>query len=192
MLFQLTPAAMPEGYGEAVLPVDACKAHLGITADVIEFDDLIAMLRDASIDMVEKYTNLFLGPREELIATFAGFCSRMRIGRGPEATVNVTAVSYIGFENEGVSLEAGDWRLDVVGGLVPAISACWPRSYGPVTVTFNVGFPEGTCPPTLIHAAKMFLAHLFVNREAVVMTGTGGELPLGFRMLCDMHRIPVL
>jgi uncharacterized phiE125 gp8 family phage protein len=192
MLFQLTPAAMPDGYGEAVLSVDACKAHLGITPDVIEFDDLIAALRDASIDMVEKYTNLFLGPRADVIATFSAFCTPMRLGRGPEATVSVTGVSYIGSDNAAVALETGDWRIDAIGGVVPAINARWPASYGPVTVTFDAGFPADECPPTLLAAAKMFLAHLFTNREAVVTSGASGELPLGFRMLCNLHRMPII
>jgi uncharacterized phiE125 gp8 family phage protein len=192
MLFQISPAAMPEGYGDALLPLAACKAHLGITPDMVEFDDLVAMLRDASIDMVEKYTNLYLGPRTGVIATFAAFCTPMRLGRGPDATVDVTGVSDGGSDNAAVALEAGDWRLDAIGGVVPAINARWPLSYGPVTVTFDVGFPADACPRSLIHAVKLFVGHLFVNREAVIATGASGELPLGFRMMCDMHRMPVL
>jgi len=48
------------------------------------------------------------------------------------------------------------------------------------------------CPPTLIAAAKMFVAHLYANREQIAAEGVEGELPLGFRALCNMYRMPVL
>jgi hypothetical protein len=38
----------------------------------------------------------------------------------------------------------------------------------------------------------MFLAHLYRNREAVVVGAVSGELPLGFTTLCDRYRLPVL
>lgn len=194
MLFTLTPQAMPDGYGEAVLPLGACKAWLSIDAEVEEFDMLIEALRDASIDMVEKYTNLFLGPRTGLEARFDGFPSAsgvaLRVGRGPRLAV--TAVSYVDGAGDAVAIEAAGWRVDARGGLLPALSASWPAAAGGVTVTFSAGFAAGECPPGLATAAKMFLAHLFANREAVVTSGAAGELPLGFRTLCDQHRMPVL
>jgi hypothetical protein len=33
-------------------------------------------------------------------------------------------------------------------------------------------------------AAKMFLGHLWSHREAVVDSGTAGEVPFGVRQLC--------
>lgn len=196
MLFQITPSAIPEGYGEALLPIDDAKAWLRVFDD--EQDLLIAALRDAALDAVEQYCGVYLGPRTGMVASFAGFGTGMRVGRGPAAGLAVTAVSYV--DSAGVAVEmvapeegvAGDWRVAVGGSLVPAIGACWPVSYGPVTVTFDAGFAAGTAPPGLITAAKMFMATLFSNRETVVTGATVEELPLGFKMLCDQHRMPVI
>lgn len=193
MILQLTPQAMPAGYGEGLLPLAACKAHLGfIDADVTEFDGLIAALRDAAVDAVERYTNLFLAPRVGVVAKFSCFGGTMRLGRGPDATVIVTAVAYPGSDGVLIEMAEGSWRVLAGGKLSPAIGAVWPVSYGDVTVTFDAGFADSACPPGLLTAAKMFLAHLYANREAVVSSGVTAELPLGFRMLCDQHRMPVL
>ncbi|UJX47174.1 head-tail connector protein [Xanthobacter sp. YC-JY1] len=62
------------------------------------------------------------------------------------------------------------------------------------------GFVEGWCgplddfaspvPPALVHAMKLYAAHLYENREA---TSAGGvaEVPLGFFDLIDPHRLRV-
>ncbi len=188
MLFQITPSAVPDGYGETLLPLAACKAWLAVLED--DFDDLIGALRDAAIDTVEQYTGCYLAPRTGLIATFAGFdgSGPMRLGRGPEASVAVQAVDYLDASGAAVAMDAGAWRW-TVAGLRPAIGTAWPADASEIAVTFSAGFPTGACPAGLLAAAKMFVAHLFTNREAVVTQGAAGELPLGFRMLCDQHRL---
>jgi len=192
MLLQLTPQAMPEGYGEGLIPRSIAKAHLTIDAEVTEFDALIDVFRDAAIDAVEKYTNLFLAPRLGVVAGFSCFGPSMRVGRGPDATVAVTAIGYVASDGTAAALVDGDWRVLPGGTLSPAIGTTWPRSYGGVTVTFSAGFPVGACPPGLLAAARMFMTHLWENREAVVTQGVNVELSLGFRTLCDLHRMPVL
>lgn len=188
MLFQIAPSAVPDGYGEALLPLAACKAWLRILDD--EFDPLITALRDAAIDAVEQYTGCYLAPRTGLVATFAGFdgAAAMRLGRGPEASIAVQSVAYADSTGTAIAMDGSAWRW-AVGGLLPAIGTSWPSGASQVAVTFSAGFPAGTCPAGLITAAKMFLAHLFANPEAVVTQGAAGELPLGFRMLCDQHRL---
>lgn len=188
MLFQIAPSAVPEGYGEALLPLAACKAWLRILDD--EFDPLIDALRDAAIDAVEQYTGCYLAPRTGLVATFAGLddAAPMRLGRGPEASISVQSVAYVDSTGAATAMDGSTWRW-TVGGLLPAIGTSWPIGASQVAVTFSAGFPAGTCPAGLITAAKMFVAHLFANPEAVVTQGAAGELPLGFRMLCDQHRL---
>ena len=190
-ILSLSNSPLPVGYGEALLPVAQAKAWLNVVTD--EWDALIEALRDASIDAVEQYTSLYLAPRTDLVARFTGFDGTpMRLGRGPDATVAVTGVSYVDGDGAPVALTTADWRVLAGGRLAPAVGTCWPTSYGDVTVTFDVGFPDGAAPPGLLQAARFFLAHLFANREAVVMNGATGELPLGFCMLCDQHRMPVI
>lgn len=189
MLFTLTPPAPGAGYGDALLPLPALKAWLRVDGD--DEDELITALRDVAINAVEQYANLRMGPCQGLQATFQAFGRSMRMGLDPVATLVVTAVSYLDRTGVSVDLTDGDWRIGSDGALLPAIGAQWPTG-STVRVTFDVGFPADTCPPSLITAAKMFAAHLYSNREAVVFSGTAGELPLGFCMLCDPYRTPVL
>jgi uncharacterized phiE125 gp8 family phage protein len=193
MLFTLTPSAPADGYGETLLPIVALKSWLRV--DTNDEDDLIAALRDVGINAVEQYANLRIGPCAGLVVTFDRFGPRMRVGIGPAATVVVTGITYLDSSGASVVIAPGGWRVGQDGGIMPAIGTCWPRCGSEVAVTFNAGFPADTCPPGLITAAKMFAAHLYANREAVVTSSTSvssSELPLGFTMLCDQHRMPVL
>jgi len=193
MLFTLTPSAPADEYGEALLSVPALKTWLRV--DTSDEDDLIAVLRDIGINAVEQYANVRLGPCTGLVATFATFGDRMRPGIGPAATLSVTGVAYVDSAGAAQTIDDGAWRVDQAGGLCPAIGTTWPAGASDVAVTFNAGFPDGACPAGLITAAKMFAAHLYSNREAVMTSTTSvsaTELPLGFTMLCDQHRMPVL
>jgi uncharacterized phiE125 gp8 family phage protein len=193
MLFTLTPSAPGVGYGDALLPISALKAWLRV--DGADEDELITALRDVAINAVEQYANLRMGPCSGLVATFDGFGPRMRPGIGPSATMVVTGIAYVDSAGGAQTIAAGGWRVAADGGLLPAIATTWPLSASSIAVTFDVGYPAGKCPPGLITAAKMFAAHLYANREAVVTSTTSvstAELPLGFTMLCDQHRMPVL
>lgn len=190
MLFTLTPAAWPEGYGEALLPLAAAKTWLRIDGD--DEDDLVKALRDAAIDAVEQYTNLRLAPVADLVARFATFGPRMRVGIGPAASLRVSTINYTDASGAPAAIGDGMWRVDPRGDLVPAFGTAWPLCASDVIVTFTAGYSAGTCPSGLIHAAKLFLGHLYANREAVLVGAVSAELPLGFTSLCDRYRMPVL
>lgn len=192
MLFTLTPIDVDEGYGESILSLADAKAHLRVDADFVDDDPLIEMLRDAAIDAVEKYCNIRLAETVGMQARFEGFGPGMRAGIGPAASVVVTGVSYVDSAGEAAAIDAGGWRLDVLGNLLPALNSAWPSSYGPVTVTFNAGYTDANRPRGLVQAARFMLAHLYANREAIVSSGMNAELPLGFRFYCDQHRLPVI
>ncbi len=192
MLFTLTPVDLVEGYGERILPLADAKAHLRVDADYFVDDDLIGLLRDAAIDAVEKYCNLLLDRTVGMVARFEGFGPGMRMGVGPEATVDVTGVSYIDSSGADASIDTGGWRLDVLGRVIPAVGSAWPTTYGPVTVTFDAGYTAANRPPALVQAARFMLAHLYSQREAVLTGTISGELPLGFRFHCDRFRMPVI
>lgn len=192
MLFTLTPIDVAEGYGEGILPLADAKRHLRVDADFEDDDPLIEVLRDAAIDAVEKYCNIRLTETVGMVARFADFGPGMRAGIGPAASVLVTGVSYVDSAGEAAAIDAGGWQLDVLGNLLPALNTAWPTSYGPVTVTFTAGYTAANRPPALVQAARFMLAHLYAHREAVVSSGLGGELPMGFRFLCDQYRLPVI
>lgn len=188
MLFQLTPSAMPEGYGEALLPLVAAKAWLGVYHD--DQDALIEALRDAGVDMTERYTSRYLAPREGLVIEFAGFGAGMRIPYGPAPVV--TGIAYLDADGAEASIADGEWRVGVGGCLLPALGARWPVSSGTVSVTFDAGYAAGACPDGLLTAAKMFMSHLWVSGDAIAAEGLEGKLPGGFVAVAGMFRAPVI
>lgn len=48
---------------------------------------------------------------------------------------------------------------------------------------------EGAVPPALVHALKMYVAHLYENREASSFAASATEMPMGFFSLIDPHRL---
>lgn len=191
MLFTITPAALPDGYGEAIVTVAQVKAWLRVVAD--DEEALIEMLRDMSIDLVEKAGNLWLGPRTGETATFAGFGPCMRIGVGPVAALSVTAIDYVDGAGDAASIDADGWAVDAGGALVPLpSSARWPIGAGAVTVTFDAGYPADAVPSALKGAVMMFAANLYANRETLLADGYAGDVPAGIMAAIRPYRMPVL
>ncbi len=116
----------------------------------------------------------------------------MRMGIGPAATVQVTGISYIDADGADVAMSAGSWRLDVLGGLIPALNALWPTSYGPVTVTFTAGYEASNRPSSLVMAARMMLVQMFESWDVMLSGEVSIDAPKGFRFLCDQVRMPVV
>lgn len=189
--FTLDPAAMPDGYGDAILPLALVKAHLRIDGD--EDDDLVAALRDAALQMVEQWTGwrlLMDAEADDMTARFDGFGDRMRLGRGPVSTLVITGIGYSDGEGGDVTLDASDYWLRQSDGTIMASGGSWPSDVRNVVVTFRVGPSEvAAIPGPLKTAALMFTAHLYEQREAVVTGTISGEAPLGFVMLCAPYVI---
>jgi len=189
MLFTLTPMAMPDGYGDALLSLDAAKLHLRV--DDSAEDDLIEVLRDAALQLVEKVCGVRLGVVEGIVATFPAFGRGMQLGVGPVPTVAVTAVSYVACDGETIALSNDSWRLSVDGALVPAPGTSWPEG-GPVTVTFNAGYAADACPAPLIAAAKLALGYLYAMRDVAMEGEANGGMPAAFGLLCNAYRMPTV
>lgn len=184
--FQLAPYALPGTYGEGVVPLADVKAHLGVLED--DFDDLIGVLRDAAIDMVERYCGVRLGLCEGLEWHAERLPHPVQLGVWPVA--EVTGVSWLDSDGAVVTGDPAIWRVGVrdMLRLVPGQSLPGGVAGG-VVITFTAGFDDTTRPAALVSAVKMFTAHLFANREAVVTGTISGEIPLGFRAMCNAYRM---
>lgn len=189
MIFELLHSPHPDGYGEALLPLELCKTHLRVDGD--DDNDLIEALRDASIEFVERYCSLRLRESPGQVWRAEGFPSSdlrpLVLGMGPVTAV--TGVKWLGVAGADVPGEPASFRVSTSGDLLPAIGARWPRDVGgAIEITFTAGYPEGAAPPTLLTAARMFLGHLYKNREAVTDRGTEAEVPFGVQQLCGSFR----
>lgn len=189
MQFELAPFALPVDYAEGILPLVDVKAHLGVLED--DENDLIGIYRDAAIDMVERYCGIRLGEVEG--AVWRGECLPATVALGVWPITAVTAISWLDTAGADITGSASDWRVvrrDMIrlkpGAILPTNVAAG------VTITFDVGFNDTNRPAALVQAARMFAAHLFIHREAVVTGTISGEIPLGFKQLCAQYRMPVI
>ena len=189
MLFELLHAPFPEGYGDDILSLEACKEHLRVDGDDEDF--LIAALRDAAIEFVEQYCSVKLRSTAGIVWRSASFpvsqSAALSLCMSP--VTEISAVTWRdggGTEIEGVPT---DFRMTAKGELSPAIGSAWPTGVGgDVMITFTAGYEAGKAPPSLLAAVRLFLGHLYKNREAVTDRGTEGEVPFGVRQICASFR----
>lgn len=179
------PAA---GRAESILPLDTVKAHLAVELDVTEFDDLLALFRDAAVEEVEGRTGLLLEETPGLVwrGDFPTW-GRIELARGP--VVSVDSIGYLDRDGAPLALEADRFVVRRGGTWLESLWG-WPTGVraGSVEIIFTAGFAEGTCPRPLVQAALMLCGHYFLNREAVVAGSGGTELPLGVSSICDRYR----
>lgn len=191
MIFELAHTPYVAGYADGVLPLEDAKAHLRVTSD--SEDDLIKALVLASIEFVEKYCGLRLVETADLTWRAESLplrsCDRVKLGVYPVSSIE--SVTWLDSAGEAVTGTLSDFRIGPHGTLLPAVGKSWPSGVGGgVEISFTAGFPDGEVPSGLISAVKLFLGHLYMNREAVVSTGASGEVPLGVRTLCAPYRMP--
>lgn len=191
MIFELAHTPYAAGYADSVLPLADAKAHLRVTGD--SEDDLIEALTLASIEFVEKFCGLRLVETAGLVwrAESLPFraCDRVALGVYPVSSIE--SIAWADSAGDAVTGVVADFRIGAHGTLLPAVGETWPSDVGgAVEISFTAGFPDGEVPSGLISAVKLFLGHLYMNREAVVNTGASGEVPLGVRTLCGPYRMP--
>lgn len=189
MQFEIAPFALPAGYGDAIVAVPELRAHCQLLET--DQDDLVEVYRDAAVDMVERYCELRLAPLTGLMWRGESLSAAIRLGTGPVTAI--TAITWLDDQGNTVTGNPADWRIVRRDEIALKPGRTLPSGVaGGVEITFDAGFAAGTCPNALVQAVRMFAAHLFLHRETV-QTGTiAGEIPLGFKQLCGMYRVPVI
>lgn len=187
-MFELAPFDLPADYGENIVPLDDVKRWCSIEIDDTEFDDLLGAMRDAAVDMVERYCGVYLAERAGVVWTGEAIPARFRLPYRPASAV--TAFDYRDSGGAEASLAVDGIRLTALGELRTIDGSAWPSGDG-YEVTFTAGYTDANRPALLVTAVKMFAAHLFANREAVITGTISGEIPLGFERACRQFR-PVL
>jgi uncharacterized phiE125 gp8 family phage protein len=163
--------------GETILPLADSKLHLRVNHT--DEDDLIASLRNAACEYVERVSGVALSEADYL---WEG-TSFSRVSALPVRPVTaIGSVTYT--DGDGASATYADARL-VNGAVFPAFGESWPAAYGYVAVTFTAG---GTAPDDLLAAVKLLLGHLYINREAVVTGTITAELPMSVDALIQTYR----
>lgn len=193
MIFELLHAPLPDGYGEALLPLALCKKHLSVEDSTD--DTLIEALRDAAIEFIEGYCAVSLGPKTDMVWKADGFpaCNTTALCLGVRPVTEITGVTWFDSAGEAVTGDIADFRLGPWDDLFPAIGGSWPTGLGGgVEITFDAGFAADDAPHQLLAAARMFLGHLWLNREAVVTGTITAEVPMGVASMCARWRRVVI
>jgi uncharacterized phiE125 gp8 family phage protein len=182
--------------GDTLLPLAEARQHLRLDAvdpevptdPEVELENTeIRAFRDAAIDWIETYTGRAL-QRRAFRWTGAGF---KRAGTLPMRPVRlVTGVAYLA-KGGVVALDQADYRI-AGDGIVAAVADRWPVTQeiaDAVRVEFEAGYDdEMPCPPALLVAIKMLLAHFYRNRGATTAGVTVAEVPFGAVALCGPYR----
>lgn len=190
MQFELAPFDMPPGYGDGIVSLADIKDHLSLNG-VTDFDALLGVFRDAAVDQVERYCGVRLGVSAGLEWKAEGLCSPLRLGVWPVTAIN--AVSWLDSTAATIAGDATIWRIGVRDEIRLKPGQTLPSGVvAGVTIDFDAGFTDDNRPAALVQAVKMFAAHLFAHRDAVITGTISGEIPLGFRHLCRNYRMPVI
>lgn len=181
------PAVEPVSLAEA-------KAHLRVTSS--DEDTEITMLIEAARRMVERE-----GWHALITQTWDVYLDAFPSGdtlRLPNPLQSVTGVYYTPDGGAEQTMSAGDYIVDttIPARLTLAVGASWPgdalQSIAGVRVRVVVGFGSAgsDVPATLRSAVLLAMAHLYENREAVVVDRglSAYTLPLGLRWLLSDWR----
>lgn len=189
MQFELAPFAVPEDYATSIVSLDEMKGHLAITHD--DQDELITVLLAGAVDMVERYCGLLLGAREDV--TWRGEClpSTVKLGTWPVTAIN--SITWLDPTGAAIVGDEALWRVVRRDEITLKPGAVLPTGVAAgVEIKFDAGFTAENRPAALVTAVKLFCAHLFKHREAVITGTISGEIPLGFKHLCAQYRVPVI
>jgi uncharacterized phiE125 gp8 family phage protein len=191
--FALIPLPKAANYGASIVSLDRAKAHVRVLHDWE--DDLIAALRDAAIDWVERHTAIPLAP-SEYVWQSEHLCddlgrNQVRLGAWPVRSI--TSITYLNAQNQTITVPPTTVRIAQHDLILPSPGAPWRSDVaGGVRIAFEAGLTSANERPALVHAVLLMLGDFYENREAIITGTISGQAPLGVISLCRAHRLPVL
>lgn len=180
----LTQTVAPSTY-----PLDLAdaKAHLRVTHT--DDDNYIQGLIYAATDYLD-YKNGVLGRAIEAQTwklEVALWDKLQRVHLPVTPVTAITSVQYYDGTNSLQTWSTSEYQLinrDWTAYVCPAPTYSWPSVYNredAIAVTFTAGY--ATVPPTLVHAIKFLVAHMYENREATIVGAESQLTDLGFHDL---------
>lgn len=179
----------------AVEPISLVEAKLDLKVDHTDENDLIDILRQVAREMVEQRTGRSLITQSRTIKM--DYFPRSGVIVLPHGPLqSVTSIKYYDADEVLQTMSASLYWVDTSSGLPRiVIKDSWPSTYdmpNAVIIVYVCGY--GTAgsdvPAPLRKACFMILAHLYENRQAVVMSGSPTaivEVPMGAEYLMSNY-----
>lgn len=176
-----TPSAAP---AQPVVPLDEMKLHLRRDDD----DDNAAILtaEAAAARHIESLVNRLIPARSATLhlADLPHGRSAIELPGGEVHSVEAIVIDGVDYATDAFVV-----RGNSPARLIPSIA--WPpvsdpESF-PVEITYTVGYSQ--VPADLVAAIKLLAAHLYENREAVLVGENAVVLPFAVDALVSRHRI---
>ncbi len=175
------------------------KQHLRIETTDTDDDALVTSLVTAATNWCQSFQGRKYVAQQviEKYDSFPGTDGTIVLPYPP--LISVTSIQYVDTAGDTQTLSSSLYTVDTTnepGRIVPAYSEVWPTTRGhinDVTITYQAGYGSASSVPAPIKAAiKMMVAHLYENREQVVMGITAMEVPMGVRELLWSDRMNVV
>lgn len=176
----------------AAEPLSLTEAKLHLREPAAADDGLVTALITAARIQVENYVHraLITQTRELKLDCFP---SAIELPFPPIASL--TSVKYTDLNGAEQTVDSADLDTDTAsspGRIQPAYGANWPSTrpgFNAVRVRYVCGYGSagGDVPEPLRHALRLLLAHLYENREAVVIGTISSDLPLGVAALLNPY-----
>lgn len=158
-----------------------------------EADTLASLISEAR-EHVEGWINQSLAP-QTLAARWDCFpCWTLELERPP--VTSVTSIQYVDTDGVTQTLSPSLYQVDIYSSparITPAYGQVWPWTrpqMNAVIVSYVAGYASPDLVPGPIRRAIALLAaHLFENREAVIVGPGAIEMPLSVRDLLMPHKV---
>jgi uncharacterized phiE125 gp8 family phage protein len=189
---------------QSAVTLAAAKSHLRVDHDLE--DETIARYLAAAIDAASIYTNRQINQAEWQMSFDAWpACGFFALPIAP--IVSVDAVTYFDEDDVEQTVAADLWSFVYTGEggrlyLLEDFTSPTLRTDGPpdrIYVALTAGYdaddgssgddPELVIPPAITAAILLMLAHLYANREDVVVGKGAVQIPRGAEYLLDRHKI---
>jgi uncharacterized phiE125 gp8 family phage protein len=152
-------------------------------------DTLISSMRDAAIEYVESACNVRIGD-----VTAEGYLDKFEPARFPTGpVVSISSVEYLNQSNVLTTLPTNQYyyEIDGSGGRINWYNypSLYSYALNRVKINFTVGYTEADVPEAILHAIRIFVAHMYENRQAVVVGKTANAVPYSVDSLLSKYRV---
>lgn len=170
--------------------LEEAKIHLRtITGDTSEDSVIITPLIQAAREYCENITGRALAL--QTVKAYPNDWELWRLPRPP--LIAVTSIKYYGEDDTEYTLDAADYQVDTVDGLVSILEKpnITLRGLNPIVIEYTCGYTTGNALPMAIRQALLLLiGHWYTNREAVTPGATTSvEIDLTTRALLRQYKV---